>query len=239
MRFPQCWNNHLDNPHRTNHLEFVIFFKVGRFDSFKWLEVNASGAVYHSRYFSWEEISRNITQDIEMMELNVWVGNSRRSFIERRYHMFTRCCELLSQFLPNTAGTSNDYVIFSCYNESLIAITVDPEISSPVKGGVCRRMLKSMIAFCVIRLVPFRGLVQNFCFFTPFNASKKPAANNSVMSPAKYGIISVIFAVVDKFQINTKSEDRRYPQANEYCVGRLPLEIEDLRKNEREECRDK
>ena len=59
------------------------------------------------------------------------------------------------------------------------------------------------------------------------------------MSPAKYGIISVIFAVIYKFQINTKTQYRWNPEADEYRVGCLALEVEDFRKNEWKECSDK
>lgn len=38
-----------------------------------------------------------------------------------------------------------------------------------------------------------------FCFRISLNANKKPAENNSVTSPAKYGIISVIFSIINKF----------------------------------------
>ncbi len=52
-----------------------------------------------------------------------------------------------------------------------------------------------------LRLAPGRNKhgAQNFCFFISFNANKKPTANNIVISPAKYGISSVIFFIVNEF----------------------------------------
>ena len=40
---------------------------------------------------------------------------------------------------------------------------------------------------------------QRFCFFISFNANRNPTANNNVITPAKYGIISVIFSGVYEF----------------------------------------
>jgi hypothetical protein len=57
---------------------------------------------------------------------------------------------------------------------------------------------------CLLRFGFIHRLVQGYLnsivhvlfFFISLNANKKPAANNKVISPAKYGINSIIFFVV-------------------------------------------
>jgi len=44
-----------------------------------------------------------------------------------------------------------------------------------------------------------------------FKAKIKPAANKRVIKPAKYGIISIIFLIIDEFKVNGESKDGGYP----------------------------
>jgi hypothetical protein len=64
-----------------------------------------------------------------------------------------------------------------------------------VKAGIILLVSQEHMLPSILQL--FGNLFQDPFLLTPFNANKNPAANIMVISPAKYGIISVIFPDVN------------------------------------------
>lgn len=52
------------------------------------------------------------------------------------------------------------------------------------------------------------------------------------MSPAKYGIISIIFLAIDQFKVYAKCEYRRNPDPDESTIFFFSVKIEEFGKDE-------